>query len=200
VEFLTDEQQISVGWTLRVSVDNGVAPLVGANVDVVDDLGATVASGTTDGAGLFSEVLTAYDETSPGRNYRAPMRVRAEFNGTADSTTVPLDSTTTVQIVLPTPTAAPLPGPLGALGISAFPSVTPGSTQFRLSRALRFEGAVEVYDLRGRAVRRIAIPAGATSVAWDGRDRRGRKVGAGVYLARVERAGQVASCRIVVVR
>jgi len=47
---------------------------------------------------------------------------------------------------------------------------------------------LDVYDLQGRRVRNLAdreLPAGATVHAWDGRDESGRRMGAGVYFARL---------------
>jgi len=44
------------------------------------------------------------------------------------------------------------------------------------------------------------LHAGPQSLAWDGRDDRGRVVAAGVYFALVTAAGQVAGAKITVVR
>ncbi len=68
------------------------------------------------------------------------------------------------------------------------------------------DGWVEltVYDLRGRRVTRLIAdhrPAGPDSVRWDGTDDNGRRVGSGVYLARLEGAnGGIAVVKVGVVK
>lgn len=42
-----------------------------------------------------------------------------------------------------------------------------------------------LFDLHGRTVRRLSVPAAARKVSWDGRDDRGRPVASGRYVARV---------------
>jgi hypothetical protein len=62
------------------------------------------------------------------------------------------------------------------------------------------EVRLAVYDLTGRLVRVLAsgeMESGRHSVAWDGRDRRGRELPAGVYAVRLS-AGERASTRNVV--
>ncbi len=58
---------------------------------------------------------------------------------------------------------------------------------FALGRAGRVD--LTVYDLMGREVRSVArgewLEAGPQSLAWDGRDARGREVGAGVYFVKL---------------
>ncbi|MBD3221545.1 hypothetical protein GF314_09905 [bacterium] len=61
---------------------------------------------------------------------------------------------------------------------------------------------VTVLDARGRLVRELldtTLPAGEHQVRWDGRDRAGRDVGAGVYLARLTtgRTSQVTKMSLV---
>jgi flagellar hook assembly protein FlgD len=59
-----------------------------------------------------------------------------------------------------------------------------------------------VFDAQGRAVRELARgewAAGEHAVAWDGSDRSGRRVGAGVYVARLSVAGDERVRRFVVV-
>ena len=59
-----------------------------------------------------------------------------------------------------------------------------------------------VYDARGRRISTlVAEPkvAGEYAVPWDGRDIRGRAVGAGVYFLRLEAAGMAQAIKIVAV-
>ena len=60
-----------------------------------------------------------------------------------------------------------------------------------------------IYNLSGRRVRTLLRgrqKAGAHTVAWDGRDARGRAVASGVYLYRLQAGGQVQVRRMVLVR
>jgi hypothetical protein len=60
-----------------------------------------------------------------------------------------------------------------------------------------------VHDARGRLVKQLLdleMPAGEGEIHWDGRDTRGRRVGAGVYIARLEQEHRVVSTRFTLVR
>jgi hypothetical protein len=77
-----------------------------------------------------------------------------------------------------------LPGALAWYGAAPNPFNPRTELRFALSRAQSV--TLTLYDQRGRLVRTLADgarPAGEHRVAWDGRDRSGREVGAGVYLA-----------------
>jgi hypothetical protein len=78
---------------------------------------------------------------------------------------------------------------------------------FRLSTSVRFElsqaGPVrlEIFDLRGARVAVLVagtvLPAGGHAATWDGRDRDGRLMPAGIYLVRLEAGGKTWSGRVV---
>lgn len=62
---------------------------------------------------------------------------------------------------------------------------------------------LSIYDVTGREVRRLAegtLAAGTYSQAWDGRDRSGRNVGAGVYIAKLQAGDDVITQKVVVTR
>jgi len=62
---------------------------------------------------------------------------------------------------------------------------------------------VLVCDLRGRAVRRLVsadVPSGLHTTRWDGTDDAGRPLPSGVYLVRLQAAGQTAVQKVVLVR
>jgi len=67
------------------------------------------------------------------------------------------------------------------------PFHTAANVLFSLGRAGRVD--LTVYDLMGREVRSVArgewLEAGPQSLAWDGRDARGREAGAGVYFVKL---------------
>ncbi|MFH1278078.1 MAG: endonuclease/exonuclease/phosphatase family protein [Candidatus Eisenbacteria bacterium] len=90
--------------------------------------------------------------------------------------------------------------PAERLRIVAAPNPFNPATTIRFSLPGAGAGALVVYDLRGREVRRLlsGIPAGAPDEAvWDGR---GREVPSGVYFARVSSGGAAESVRLVLVR
>ncbi len=58
---------------------------------------------------------------------------------------------------------------------------------------------LEIYDVRGRLVRRLtdgAVANGRATVTWDGRGRDGRRLPGGIYLYRVTAAGDQGSGRL----
>ena len=57
----------------------------------------------------------------------------------------------------------------------------------------------EIYDVRGRLVRRIPVPSGALQgeLLWDGRDERGQEVSSSVYFIRLIARTSTAHCRLV---
>jgi hypothetical protein len=78
---------------------------------------------------------------------------------------------------------------------------TAGPNPFNPTTTIRFEAnspgrlRVDVYDLRGRVVRRLldrASAAGPVVLAWDGRGDDGSRAPSGVYLARVAAGEQMA--------
>ena len=80
----------------------------------------------------------------------------------------------------------------GMSALAAYPN--PFNPQTRLSFELPRAGEVtlNIYDVAGRKVATLLQghqPAGPGSVTWDGRDRSGRSLGSGLYLARLELAG-----------
>ncbi len=80
---------------------------------------------------------------------------------------------------------AAVPNPFNPLTTLSFDLAGPGPVR------------LDVFDLRGRLVRRLLdqpLPAGVHRVAWDGRDSKGRAAASGTYLYRL-RAGDVVQDR-----
>ena len=78
-------------------------------------------------------------------------------------------------------------------------------TTLHLELARADRARLEVYDLRGRLVRRLLdgsgeLPAGRHEVVWDGRDAGGRAVGSGTYFARLAAGGVVRHLKMLLVR
>jgi hypothetical protein len=82
------------------------------------------------------------------------------------------------------------------------PAVTSSGTTLHLTLTASARACVAVYDAAGRRVRVLAdgeLGAGAHAIAWDGRDRRGDRVAAGVYFIRAAAGGARSDRRLVVV-
>jgi predicted outer membrane repeat protein len=65
------------------------------------------------------------------------------------------------------------------------------------------QASLDVYDLRGRRVRRLvqgSVAAGQHQVVWDGRDERGLGVATGVYLVRLRAGEQVATLKVMLAK
>lgn len=101
-----------------------------------------------------------------------------------------------------TATDAPAVAATGARGpaLTVRPSVTRSGAELLLSAPARSAGAIDLFDVTGRLVRRLDVTAGTSAVHWDGGAADGRAVSPGVYFLR--HAGQEAggSARVVVVR
>jgi flagellar hook assembly protein FlgD len=74
-----------------------------------------------------------------------------------------------------------------------------------LAYTLRTAGraAVEVYDVSGRLVKRLAdgkMPAGQHRVSWDCRDSDGRPAANGTYFFRLSAGGEWAVSRVALIR
>jgi hypothetical protein len=101
-----------------------------------------------------------------------------------------------------TPTdAAVAPALAGDSALRAVPGVTRGPTELRVARPVESSTGISLFDVAGRAVRRLELPAGSASVSWDGRNEAAAQVRPGVYFASLQGAGNRGhAARIVVVR
>ncbi|MEZ5063080.1 MAG: FlgD immunoglobulin-like domain containing protein, partial [bacterium] len=80
------------------------------------------------------------------------------------------------QIVTRRLALPPLPSHLVAQ-----PSVTDGPTTIRFAPSATVESDLRIHDIGGRTLRTLRVSPGAGAVDWDGRDREGRRVPAGMY-------------------
>ena len=86
----------------------------------------------------------------------------------------------------------------GALALRAYPLPSRGPLMFESSDPAG--GRIGIYDLAGRCVRTLALPAagaGVARVSWDRNDDAGRAVTGGVFFARLKTATQQATRRLV---
>jgi len=95
------------------------------------------------------------------------------------------------------PPAPPVPR-VELAGVHPNPALGSARFAFTLERAEQVD--LTVYDVTGRAVATLAhgrFAPGEHAITWDGRDRSGRDVPAGVYLCRLETEEQTQTQRLV---
>ncbi|MBN1827467.1 MAG: choice-of-anchor J domain-containing protein [Candidatus Eisenbacteria bacterium] len=77
------------------------------------------------------------------------------------------------------------------------------TTTLHFSTAAAGPVRLAVYDVQGRLVRTLvdrALPAGAHETVWDGRNGAGTPVASGIYLTRLDAAGEARSSKVVLLR
>jgi hypothetical protein len=92
-----------------------------------------------------------------------------------------------------------VPGVTG-LRLSAGPSPARAGALLSLAAPAAAGATVRLVDTQGRAVRSLAIPAGAAAVWWDGRTQDGARAAPGVYLLEARAGERRAVTRLVVTR
>ncbi len=101
------------------------------------------------------------------------------------------------------PTAAPeTPRMVTALH-GAAPNPFNPRTEIRWTLASAAHARVTVHDARGRLVHVLHdadLPAGRHAAAWNGTDQSGRRLGSGVYFARLESDGVASTTKLVLVK
>lgn len=89
---------------------------------------------------------------------------------------------------------------LAVRGANAFPAATGDGAVLELVLPAAGAARVDVFDIRGRLVRPLlddTMPAGSSTVRWDGRDAAGRPVPGGLYFARLGTALGSRSARLI---
>jgi hypothetical protein len=85
----------------------------------------------------------------------------------------------------------------------AYPNPFNPSTTISFSLPAPGHASLAVHDITGRKVRTLAsgsLDAGAHSITWDSRDDSGKPVASGVYLARLQSDGRVASAKMLLMK
>ncbi len=90
------------------------------------------------------------------------------------------------------------PGP--RLHLVARPSPTRGRTEIGSNRPFTAHTQLCIHDVAGRLVRALIPWSGAEHVVWDGRDRSGMPVPAGVYFVRLQEPSGEVAARVIQVR
>ena len=81
--------------------------------------------------------------------------------------------------------------------LRAFPSVMRSRTILRLAVPSVQDAEFRIYDVTGRLVRVLVIPAGHSQTVWYGRDASGRTAPAGVYFVQAAGVPETPTTRIV---
>jgi hypothetical protein len=113
------------------------------------------------------------------------------------------DMTLKVTLEVTGGTDTPVDAPAGVAGFALEPNPSRGTVVFRFGMPRGGDASLDVYDVAGRQVRRLAkqdAASGGQVFAWDGIDAHGRLVPPGVYLYRlrgpgVERSGKLIRTR-----
>ncbi len=95
------------------------------------------------------------------------------------------------------------PQALALLGNAPNPFNPTTTISFAIPTGSAREHSLNVYDTRGRLVRRLGsgpVAAGRHTATWDGTDDAGRGVGSGVYFYRLEHAGAGLTGKMVLVK
>jgi hypothetical protein len=144
------------------------------------------------------DVATPCDSTAAGRCWTV-LRVRAHKSPPNNYVDAPIDSGYSVDNLGLVGVGEPAATHTGIKAIA--PNPASQGTRIRFDLATDGEVRLEVLDLAGRIVRRVASgprPAGRHEIGWDGRDDRGNGVPAGMYVIRLS-AGRVRDTRRVMI-
>jgi hypothetical protein len=91
----------------------------------------------------------------------------------------------------------------GSVVVRVGPNPSPGRTEFRFATSRAGPVHADIYDLSGRLISKVLadrFEAGDQVAIWDGRDMRGRRAAAGIYLARITTPEGTGIGRVVLLR
>ena len=109
----------------------------------------------------------------------------------------------TVNLDLTDAAAAAGDAPLVFRVAGNYPNPFNPSTRVMFSLTTAGSATIDVLDLQGRVVRRLHqghLPAGSSSLVWDGRDNGGRPAASGAYLARLQSGGVTATHKMLLTK
>lgn len=133
-------------------------------------------------------------------------------NAISDSNPDPNNNQTLIGRIIqwlvfqPSDAVPPVSGAGAARILAASPNPFSNGTELRFSLGSAAAGSnvrLSLVDASGRVVRTLvngSLPAGAHTISWDGRDDRGRAVGAGVFFARLQSADGSSSQKLVLMK
>jgi hypothetical protein len=158
----------------------------GANVGIVLDDSTLYNGGPVYAAHQFFGVI----DTRPAGFRRFEFR---ELDGKIGQALFIWADDFTLLSAAPTAVSEAGPSRTPVFFAGASPNPSNGTTALRFSLPARANVRLNIYDARGRLVRRLSDEtrgAGAHVIQWDGRDDRGRGVPTGIYFSRLMVTGQ----------
>jgi lysyl endopeptidase len=93
--------------------------------------------------------------------------------------------------------------PAAGLSLGNYPNPFNPVTRVQFNLEAAGHASLTVYDIQGRRVRELVdgpLTEGEHTAIWDGTDDRGRRVGSGLYFARLSSGGQVAEHKMVLLK
>ncbi|MCK4547357.1 MAG: agmatine deiminase family protein [Candidatus Eisenbacteria sp.] len=108
----------------------------------------------------------------------------------------------TVDVQEPTSVASGGFGDARILSVTISPNPLTTTTEIRCTAPERGEATIAIYNVRGQEVRRFHCPDAGPKFAipWDGTDDRGDPVATGIYVCRVQVAGEVGTAKLLILR
>jgi hypothetical protein len=191
---------------VRVRGDTGQWPLVGhilfahTGPFYIDMIGEPAAIEKDSTGNLASWVQALIDLTLDQGEYESPAdsaRAMAEYQAAQQHYTILSNAATSVEDPDDDPDS---PAP----SLEGRPN--PFSDKVTLSFSIPNQPAkamIEIYDVRGRLVRRFdgsRLGPGRHEVVWDGRNQRGTSVASGIYFCRIRTGNKLATGKLLLVR
>jgi hypothetical protein len=189
-----DMQLAPILVTGIVSDSDGGAPIPGALVEIVG-----LRNDTTDSGGTYQLRWNQDDYYS--------LKASAAGYTTVVYDSLKFENDSTINFSLSTDS-----GVAGRPGVNVFitrleqPYPNPGRSGIHIRYQLAVSGpaVLDIYDITGRRVKSLpqgTVPAGAVrTFTWDGSDRSGKKVSAGVYFCRLTAGGMNKTRRMVILQ
>ncbi|MBI1798957.1 MAG: choice-of-anchor D domain-containing protein [Candidatus Eisenbacteria bacterium] len=172
----------------RFSIVGGFSPSLIAGVGRTLSIAFNDAGATADSEYTATLTLSSTDEPLPGTTAQPDLVI--SMKAQLSSGTVGVET--------------PPPPPQFTRLYAPFPNPLSGSSTVRFDLALAAQARLEVFDLSGRRVTKLADRAfdpGRYSVRWDGRGEGGRALGPGLYFVRLSGPGiRTEAARIAIVR
>jgi subtilisin family serine protease len=163
------------------------------------------ASGTSLSAPLVSGAAALVMDAVPTASAVA---VRNAFLQTADRTSTPdnlygygrIDVMAAIDYLSTVSTPAVVPHAGASLAAAPNPLSTRTRIAYTVPANLTSDPSVQILTVDGRVLRSYGLSPSDRSLTWDGRDREGRPVAPGVYVARLEAGSWEATTKLIVQR